>query len=183
MTLSQKDPVHQLGGSPGFMTSAQRASGSCGWRIFAQFHVVCQLQPFLNQESLHSIIQAIIISCFDYWNLLYTLQIFSVKEFYLAESGEQLSLLWPWAFGTFCPLRSDCLPPFWLLVRAWRPDFASWLRMPMREYYTADSWLTKSSFPTPLSIYSGPFLPIFSYNLYFTAILMWLYTSIYGIYL
>lgn len=57
--------------SPGFATPAQNAGGSCANRVFVQLCIVHQMHLFPDQESLHSVSQALVISCLDYCNVLY----------------------------------------------------------------------------------------------------------------
>lgn len=63
-------------------------------RSFAHLQFVHQLQPSLDQNSLCSVTQALVVSCLDYCNALYLgLPLKCIQKLQLVQSAEARTLL------------------------------------------------------------------------------------------
>lgn len=87
-------PGPQLWDSPELVTPAEKASGSWARRIFVQLCVMHQLWSFLDQESLRSVIQALVVSLLDYCNVLYKgLLLKNIQKFQLRRVWQRRQFL------------------------------------------------------------------------------------------
>lgn len=71
VALPLQAQVHSLGILMDSNLSLKSPIRSVTWNAYAQLKLLCQLLPFLNGDSLVSVLQAVVNSSLDYCSVLY----------------------------------------------------------------------------------------------------------------
>ncbi|XP_053142271.1 uncharacterized protein LOC128340742 [Hemicordylus capensis] len=112
-----KDQVHILGVLLDPAPSLEVQVASMAQSAFYQLRLICQLQPYLERESLATVTHALVTSCLDYCNALYMgLPLKIVRKLQLVQNRAARLLTGTGRFDHIMPMLNQL---HWLPIHFW----------------------------------------------------------------